>query len=98
MDLFPARIHIVGTSYSAVRVVVSDGTIRAWRLGPSGPEVVWERDVTGPLEGPISVGVSVPTSAGEVWVENGGGCACGSALANVDLFGGRQVVRVGLLG
>lgn len=96
LDLFPATVHVAGTAYSNVRAVIADGELRVYRLGGSGPEITYQRLVTGPLEGSIHTGVAVPTDAGEVWVEQGEGCGCGSELKVADLFPGQQRVMTGL--
>lgn len=98
LDLFPARLFVAGTMFSPVRVVIADDQLLAYRLGGSGPEVAYQRTISGPLTGSVGVGVSVPVDEGEVWVESSGGCACGAALGNLDLFPGHQRVMIGLHG
>lgn len=96
LDLFPANATVASTTYQNVRAVIADGILQLYTLGPSGPQVVYERPVEGPLGGSIVTGVEVPTVDGLIWIEQGGGCGCGSQLKIADLFPGRQRVMTGL--
>lgn len=96
LDLFPATVTVASTTYQQVRAVIADGELQIYVLGPNGPFITYQRPVDGPLVGSIGTGVEVPTAEGVVWVEQGGGCGCGSALKVADLFPGRQRVMTGL--
>lgn len=96
LDLFPADMHVQSTTYHDTRVTVADGELVAYRLGASGPEVTYRKPVTGPIDGAVSVGLTVPTEDGPVLVEQSGDCGCGSALKTADLWPGRQKVMTGL--
>lgn len=96
LDLFPATVSVLSTTYSNVRIAVADGELQLWRLGGSGPELFYQRMVTGPIDGSASTGVSIPTDDGQVWAENSGDCGCGSLLKVADLWPGRQRVMTSL--
>lgn len=97
LDLFPSKVFLpTGTTYAAVRSVIADGSLQLWRLGGSGPEIFATYPIIGPLGGSIGTGVEVPTEFGSAWIEQDGGCGCGSALKIADLFPGRQRVMTGL--
>lgn len=96
LDLYPARASVVGTSYSGVRAILTETELQLWRLGATGPEMVNSWPVVGEVTGKLSIGYDVPTQVGSIRVESGGGCGCGSKLANADLFPGSQVVMVGM--
>lgn len=96
LDLYPANVDVAGTSYVGVRAVVADGVLAVYKLGAAGPEAFYTQLVTGPLEGSYATGVVVPTESANVFVEQSGGCACGSRLKTYDLFPGKQKVYTGL--
>lgn len=97
LDLHPARLSVAGTSYDALRVVVTEDEVQGWRMGAAGPELQLSWPLAGPVTGKASIGYDVPTPVGNVRVGLSGGCNCGgSRLAGADLFPGTQTVIVGL--
>lgn len=98
VDLFPARVSVVGTTYDNLRAVVTDTDLVTYRLGANSNAEEFQRwPLTGPLTGSEVLGYSIPTPAGEVYVVRSGSCSgCGSQLGSIDLYPGRQRVMIGV--
>lgn len=97
LDLYPARITVLGTSYGSMRAVVTENELQGWRLGAAGPELMLSWPLIGDVVGKGSIGYDVPTTAGVVRVDRDSGCGCGgSRLASYDLFPGTQTVVTGV--
>lgn len=95
LDVHPANVDVQSTRYANVRAVIADGRLQIFHLTGSGVHVVYDKPSLG-VEGSVHAGVAVTTEDGTVWVEQSGGCGCGSRLAVYDLFPDRQRVMIPL--
>lgn len=95
LDVFPANVTVSSTTFNNVRAVIADGQFTLFSLTAGGVNIVYTRPSLG-VEGQVSSGVVVTTDDGPCWVEQAGGCGCGSQLKIADLFPGRQRVMVPL--
>lgn len=95
LDVFPATVSVASTTYNNVRAVIADGVLQVYCLTGSGVNQVYVRPVLA-VDGSVHQGVNVTTDDGAVWIEQAGGCGCGSQLKIADLFDGRQRVMVPL--
>lgn len=96
LDLFPSNVTVASTTYSNVRAVLADGFLKVFILTPSGVSTLYDKPVTAPAEGTPHTGVTLTTDDGLIWIEQSGGCGCGSQLKIADLFPGFRKVMVPL--
>lgn len=96
MDVFPANVTIASTTYNNVRAVLADGRLKIFTLTAGGVTTIYDMPSLAEPEGSAHLGVRLVTEHGQVWVENGGGCGCGSQLKIANLFPDQQRVMVPL--
>lgn len=95
LDMFPANATVMSTTFNNVRAVIADGMLQLYLLTASGIIKQYEKPSLG-VEGSYGSGVAVTTADGTVWIEQAGGCGCGSQLKIADLFPMRQRVMIPL--
>lgn len=97
LDVFPAKVTVASTTYSNVRAVIADGQLQLYILTAGGVNTIYDMPALA-VEGSVHTGVVVTTVDGDIWVEQDGGCGCGSQLKIANLWPGRQRVMVALRG
>lgn len=95
LDLFPASVSVMSTTYANVRAVIADNHLKLFVLTGSGINTIYDMPVLD-VDGQPSIGVTVTTADGPVEIEMSGGCGCGSQLKIADLFPGERRVMTPL--